>query len=47
MEFAKKILFIILGAVVVVGLVVAFVIKQQSGYTKVLTAKLVKQYIGG
>jgi len=39
----KKIVFIILGAVVVVGLVVAFVVKQQSGYTKVLTAKLVKQ----
>jgi HlyD family secretion protein len=39
----KKILFIALGVVVVAGLVVLFVIKQQSGYTKVLTAKLVKQ----
>ena len=39
----KKILFIILGIVVVAGLVTLFVVKQQSGYTKVLTAKLVKQ----
>src|SRR5215469_899589 len=39
----KKILLIILGVVVVVGLVILFVVKQQSGYTKVLTAKLVKQ----
>jgi HlyD family secretion protein len=39
----KKILLIALGIVVVAGLVVLFVVKQQSGYTKVLTAKLVKQ----
>lgn len=39
----KKILLIIAGVVVVVGLVILFVVKQQSGYTKVLTAKLVKQ----
>jgi len=39
----KKILLIALGVVVVAGLVVLFVVKQQSGYTKVLTAKLVKQ----
>ena len=39
----KKILLIIAGIVVVAGLVTLFVVKQQSGYTKVLTAKLVKQ----
>ncbi len=39
----KKILFTIVGVVVVVGLVILFVVKQQSGYTKVLTAKLVRQ----
>jgi HlyD family secretion protein len=39
----KKILLIIVGLVVVVGLVTLFVVKQQSGYTKVLTAKLAKQ----
>jgi HlyD family secretion protein len=39
----KKILLIILGVVVVGGLVAVFVVKQQSGYTKVLTAKLGKQ----
>jgi HlyD family secretion protein len=39
----KKILLIVAGAIVVAGLVVLFVVKQQSGYTKVLTAKLVKQ----
>jgi HlyD family secretion protein len=39
----KKIIFIILGLVVVAGLVTLFVVKQQSGYTKVLTAKLVRQ----
>src|ERR1700761_4190977 len=36
----KKILFIILGIVVVAGLVTLFVVKQQSGYTKVNTAKI-------
>jgi len=39
----KKIIFIILGVVVIAGLVTLFVVKQQSGYTKVLTAKLVRQ----
>ena len=39
----KKILLVALGIVVVAGLVALFVVKQQSGYTKVLTAKLVKQ----
>ncbi len=39
----KKVLFSILGIVVVAGLVTLFVVKQQSGYTKVLTAKLVKE----
>ena len=39
----KKFLLIIAGIVVVVGLVTLFVVKQQSGYTKVLTAKLVKE----
>ncbi len=39
----KKILLIILAVLVVAGLVTGFVVKQQSGYTKVLTAKLVRQ----
>jgi len=39
----KKILLIILAVVVAGGLVAFMVIKQQSGYTKVLTAKIVKQ----
>jgi HlyD family secretion protein len=39
----KKILLFIVAIVVVGGLVTLFVVKQQSGYTKVLTAKLVKQ----
>ncbi len=39
----KKILLIVLGVLVVAGLVTLFVVKQQSGYTKVLTAKLVRQ----
>jgi len=39
----KKILLIILGIVVAAGLVAFMVIKQQSGYTKVLTAKIVRQ----
>ena len=38
----KKILLIVLAVVVAAGLVALFVYKQQSGYTKVLTAKLVK-----
>ena len=39
----KKILLIVLGVLVVAGLVTFYVVKQQSGYTKVLTAKLVRQ----
>jgi HlyD family secretion protein len=39
----KKILLIIGAVVVVAGLVGFFIYHQQSGYTKVLTAKLVKQ----
>ncbi len=39
----KKILLIVLAVVVTAGLVAFMVYKQQSGYTKVLTAKLVKQ----
>jgi HlyD family secretion protein len=39
----KKILLIILAVVLASGLVAFFVIKQQSGYTKVLTAKIVRQ----
>jgi HlyD family secretion protein len=39
----KKILLIVLAVVVVAGLVAFMVFKQQSGYTKVLTAKIVRQ----
>jgi HlyD family secretion protein len=39
----KKILLIVLGVLMVAGLVTFYVVKQQSGYTKVLTSKLVKQ----
>jgi len=39
----KKILLIILGAIVAVGLVAFFIYRQQAGYTKVLTAKVVRQ----
>ena len=39
----KKILLIVAVVLVVAGLVSFFVYKQQSGYTKVLTAKLVRQ----
>src|SRR5580692_8142215 len=39
----KKIIFIVLGVLVAAGLVAFFIYRQQSGYTKVLTAKLVKQ----
>jgi HlyD family secretion protein len=39
----KKILLIVLAVVVTAGLVAFFVYKQQSGYTKVLTAKVVRQ----
>ena len=39
----KKILLIVLAVVVTAGLVALFIYRQQSGYTKVLTAKLAKQ----
>ncbi len=39
----KKILLIVLAVVVAAGLVAFMVYKQQSGYTKVLTAKIVRQ----
>jgi HlyD family secretion protein len=39
----KKILLIVLAILVVAGLVTFMVVKQQSGYTKVLTAKVVRQ----
>jgi HlyD family secretion protein len=39
----KKILLIALAAVAVIGLVVFFIIRQQAAYTKVLTAKVVRQ----
>lgn len=39
----KKILLIVLAILVVAGLVTFMVIKQQSGYTKVLTAKIARQ----
>jgi HlyD family secretion protein len=39
----KKILLIILAVVVVAGLVAFFIYRQQAGYTKVLTAKAVRQ----
>ena len=39
----KKIILIVLAVVAVIGLVSFFVYRQQSGYTKVLTAKIAKQ----
>ena len=39
----KKIVIIILAILVAGGLVAFMVVKQQSGYTKVLTAKIVRQ----
>jgi HlyD family secretion protein len=39
----KKILLIALAVVVTAGLVALFIWRQQSGFTKVLTAKIVKQ----
>src|ERR1035441_7988892 len=39
----KKILLIVLAVLIVAGLVGFMVYKQQSGYTKVLTAKLNRQ----
>ena len=39
----KKILLIVLAAVAVAGLVAFYIYRQQSGYTKVLTAKIVRQ----
>ena len=39
----KKILLIVAGVIVAIVLVAVFVVKQQSGYTKVLTAKVHRQ----
>jgi HlyD family secretion protein len=39
----KKILLIVLAVVVVVVLIAVFIWRQQAGYTKVLTAKIVRQ----
>jgi HlyD family secretion protein len=39
----KKIVFIVLGVLVAAGLVAFMVYKQQAGYTKVLTAKVVHE----
>jgi HlyD family secretion protein len=39
----KKIILIVLGVIVASALVAVFVYKQQSGYTKVLTAKVTRQ----
>src|SRR6201987_4058485 len=39
----KKILLIVLAVIVTAGLVAFMVYKQQSGYTKVLTAKIARQ----
>src|SRR5437868_9964506 len=39
----KKIILIVSAVIVAIVLVAVFVVKQQSGYTKVLTAKLAKQ----
>ena len=39
----KKILLIVLAVLVAAGLVTYMVVKQQSGYTKVLTAKVARQ----
>jgi HlyD family secretion protein len=39
----KKILLIVFGILVAAGLVIFMVVRQQSGYTKVLTAKIVRQ----
>jgi HlyD family secretion protein len=39
----KKILLIVFGVLVAVGLVVTMVVRQQAGYTKVLTASVVRE----
>ncbi len=39
----KKILLIVLAVLVVAGLMAFFIYRQQSGYTKVLTARIVRQ----
>src|ERR1700722_1698094 len=39
----KKILLIALAVIVAAGLVALFIYRQQSGYTKVLTAKIARQ----
>jgi HlyD family secretion protein len=39
----KKILLIVLGVLIAVGLVVTMVVRQQAGYTKVVTASVVRE----
>ena len=39
----KKILLIVLGVLVAVGLVVFMIVRQQAGYTKVVTASVVRE----
>ncbi len=39
----KKILLTVLGVIVAAGLITVMVVKQQAGYTKVFTARLVRQ----
>ena len=39
----KKIILIVIAAVAVIGLVFLFIYRQQSGYTKVLTARITRQ----
>src|ERR1700751_3193190 len=39
----KKIILIVSAVIVAIALVAVFVVKQQSGYTKVLTAKIHRQ----
>jgi len=39
----KKILLVVLGVIIAGGLVAFFIIHQQSGFTKVLTAKIARQ----
>ncbi|MFZ0303786.1 MAG: efflux RND transporter periplasmic adaptor subunit [Terracidiphilus sp.] len=39
----KKIVLIVLGVLVAVGLVVTMVVRQQAGYTKVVTASVVRE----
>ena len=39
----KKIIFIILGVLVVAGIVTLTIVRAQAGYTKVMTAKVLRQ----